>query len=109
VDGTYWKPWYNAEGELIPALTLTKGDSRSLPIAAASIIAKDAHDEWVRDEVARRPELDERYGFSSNVGYGAPVHLAGLKEWGADVLHRKSFAPVCDGSKKKMTRPLFRT
>jgi hypothetical protein len=48
----------------------------------------------VRAEVAARPELNERYGLGSNMGYGTAAHIAGLKTWGADVLHRRSFAPV---------------
>ena len=95
VDGDYWRPWRREEdGEIVPAITLVEGDARSLAIAAASILAKEAHDEWVRAEVAARPELEERYGLGSNMGYGTAAHLAGLKEWGADVLHRRSFAPV---------------
>jgi ribonuclease HII len=105
VDGTYWTPWRNAEGELVESLTIPQGDAKSLTIAAASILAKEAHDEWVREEVSLRPELDERYGFQKNVGYGAPQHLAGLKEWGADRLHRMSFAPVAAVAG---ARPLFR-
>ena len=70
------------------------GDVRFLTIATASIIAKEAHDEWVRAEVAARPELNERYGLGSNMGYGTAAHIEGLKAWGADTLHRRSFAPV---------------
>jgi ribonuclease HII len=94
VDGDYWRPWRGEDGEIVPAITLVEGDARSLTIAAASILAKEAHDEWVRAEVAARPELDERYGLGSNMGYGTAAHLAGLKTWGADTLHRRSFAPV---------------
>lgn len=94
VDGDYWRPWRGEDGEIVPAITLVEGDARSLSIAAASILAKEAHDEWVRAEVAARPELNERYGLGSNMGYGTAAHIAGLKTWGADVLHRRSFAPV---------------
>jgi ribonuclease HII len=95
VDGDYWRPWRRVEdGEIVPAITLPKGDSRSVSIAAASILAKEAHDEWVRAEIAARPELDERYGLGSNMGYGTAVHMDGLKTWGADTLHRRSFEPV---------------
>ncbi len=114
VDGDHWKPWTSAEGELIPAITIVEGDARSLPIAAASIMAKEAHDAWVREEITKRPELNEHYGLGSNMGYGTATHMEGLKTWGADALHRRSFAPVravlglAGGEKKKPVRkPLF--
>jgi ribonuclease HII len=104
VDGDYWKPYMDSDGVEVEAHTVVEGDASYLAIAAASIMAKEAHDEWVRSVVATRPELDERYGLSSNVGYGTAKHMEGLKRWGADILHRQSFAPVRAVSKGK---PLF--
>jgi ribonuclease HII len=89
VDGDTWRPYKDVQ-----AITIIEGDSVSLPIAAASILAKEAHDEWLREEVVKRPELHERYGLSTNMGYGTAVHMAGLKTWGADIAHRRSFQPV---------------
>ncbi|NDE16810.1 ribonuclease HII [bacterium] len=105
VDGDYWLPWSGGAGvtEPVPAITICEGDAKSLPIAAASIIAKEAHDAWVRAEVAAQPVLDERYGLSRNMGYGTAEHIAGLKKWGPAVGHRKSFAPV------RSAAPLFRS
>jgi ribonuclease HII len=94
VDGDYWKPYVGEDGEEVEAHNIVEGDASYLAIAAASIMAKEAHDEWVRSVVVDRPELDERYGLGSNVGYGTAKHMEGLKRWGADVLHRRSFAPV---------------
>lgn len=95
VDGNYWNDWIHPETQdNVPAIPIEKGDSVSLPIAAASIIAKEAHDQWVKDELSKHPELDERYGFSSNMGYGTQKHLQGLKIWGPSALHRRSFGPV---------------
>jgi len=95
VDGNYWNDWIHPDTEdIVPAIPIEKGDSVSLPIAAASIIAKEAHDQWVKDELSKHPELDERYGFSSNMGYGTQKHLQGLKIWGPSALHRRSFGPV---------------
>lgn len=115
VDGDSWRP-YQCQPEkgssLVPAVPIVEGDAVSLPIAAASIIAKEAHDQWVRDEIERRPELHERYGFGSNMGYGTAAHMAGLKTWGADVLHRRSFAPVAAVSPPISgpgRRPLFKS
>jgi ribonuclease HII len=121
VDGDCWRPWIPAGGvgaagsEPVPAITIVEGDAQCLSIAAASIMAKEAHDAWVREEVAARPELDERYGLSRGMGYGTAAHLEGLKAHGADVLHRRSFAPVravCGGAgapAKKTAKPLFRS
>jgi ribonuclease HII len=92
VDGDVWKPWANPDKEIVPGITIINGDAISLPIAAASILAKEAHDRWVKETIT--PELHLRYGLGTNMGYGTPIHMAGLKKWGADVLHRRSFAPV---------------
>jgi ribonuclease HII len=114
VDGDYWKPWAPAgsKDDPVPAITIVEGDAVSLPIAAASIIAKEAHDAWVREAVAADPTLHERYGFGTNMGYGAAKHMEGLRTWGAHALHRRSFAPVratLPGSAAKGPKPLFKT
>jgi ribonuclease HII len=118
VDGDMWRPYRCSKssavtgGPVVEALTIVEGDAVSLPIAAASIIAKEAHDQWVRDEIGRRPELNERYGLGSNMGYGTATHMAGLKTWGADVLHRQSFSPVAavvPPSKGPAKKPLFKS
>lgn len=113
VDGDYWKPWSDASGEVVPALTIVEGDAVSLPIAAASILAKEAHDAWVRETVAAEPTLGERYGLDKNMGYGTAAHMEGLRTWGAHSLHRKSFAPVRGvlppaTGPTKAKKPLFR-
>jgi len=102
VDGDKWDPYTDAvSGETLPFITIIEGDSVSLTIAAASILAKEAHDDWVREAVRLNPELHERYGFGKNMGYGTAVHMSGLKTWGAHTLHRRSFAPV------RAVTPLF--
>jgi ribonuclease HII len=95
VDVDRWIPYADpASCEEVPAITIVEGDSVSLTIAAASIVAKEAHDDWVRKTVRENPELHDRYGLGTNMGYGTATHMAGLTKWGADVLHRRSFAPV---------------
>ena len=95
VDGDRWIPYADPTScEEVPAITIIEGDSVSLTIAAASIVAKEAHDEWVRETVRENPELHDRYGLGTNMGYGTAVHMAGLTKWGAHGLHRRSFAPV---------------
>jgi ribonuclease HII len=115
VDGDVWEPYIRAgceDSTPVESITIVEGDAVSLPIAAASILAKEAHDKWVRATVAERPELQDRYGLGTNMGYGTAAHMAGLRTWGADVEHRRSFAPVAAvlppaaGPTKK--KPLFK-
>lgn len=73
-----------------PVTTIVKGDSKSVTIAAASIIAK-----VYRDRLMTRLALEyPYYGWERNVGYPAPEHLAALKNHGITPHHRKTYAPV---------------
>jgi ribonuclease HII len=96
VDGNIWD---SRNTDTFQAVTIEKGDSVSLPIAAASIIAKEAHDKWVKEEISKDPQLSERYGLDTNMGYGTAKHMDGLKKWGPSTLHRRSFAPVREALK----------
>ena len=69
---------------------LVKGDSLSLSIAAASIIAKVHRDRLMVEYANRYPE----YGFDQHKGYGTAQHLAALRKHGPCPIHRRSFAPV---------------
>ncbi len=69
---------------------IVKGDSLSLSIAAASIIAKVERDRFMREAAARYPG----YGFENHKGYGTAEHLEALRSLGPSPLHRRSFAPV---------------
>ncbi len=74
----------------IPQERIVKGDSRSLSIAAASILAKTSRDALMK-------QLDERfpgYGFSRHKGYPVKEHVAALTRLGACPIHRRSFGPV---------------
>jgi ribonuclease HII len=74
----------------LPQTKLFYGDSLSISIAAASIIAKVERDRMMRAIADSYP----LYDIASNKGYRSPKHLAALKEHGPCELHRKSFAPV---------------
>jgi len=70
-----------------PYLCLEKGESKSLSIAAASIIAKVFRDNLMV-EIAKDCE---HYDFAGNKGYGCDQHYADLREFGLSKHHRKSF------------------
>lgn len=70
--------------------TLIKGDSRALPIAAASIIAKVTRDRLM---IAADEEFPV-YGFKGHKGYAAAVHRKAIEEHGPTPLHRKTFGGV---------------
>jgi ribonuclease HII len=67
-----------------------KGDSVSVSIAAASIIAKVTRDRLM----ARYHEIFPEYGFLSHKGYGTAEHLERLARHGPCSIHRLTFAPV---------------
>ncbi len=71
---------------------LIKGDSRSLSIAAASILAKVTRDRQMKEAAERYPG----YGFESHKGYGTAEHLAALRRLGPTPIHRATFAPVTE-------------
>jgi ribonuclease HII len=73
-----------------PQTRLFYGDSLSLSIAAASVVAK-VH----RDALCRQlHETSPQYGLASHKGYATPEHRKALREHGPCPLHRRSFAPV---------------
>lgn len=73
-----------------PLRTVVKGDSLSLSIAAASIIAKVTRDQMMAELDVQYPG----YGWARNAGYGTKEHQAALARLGVTPAHRKSFAPI---------------
>jgi len=69
---------------------IVKGDSKSLSIAAASIIAKVSRDRLMLEYAEKYPE----YGFERHKGYGTKLHMEALRKYGPCPIHRKTFAPV---------------
>ncbi len=70
--------------------TVVKGDSKSLCIAVASILAKEHRDQLMKQMDIRYPG----YEFSKHVGYGTKLHKEKLDQLGPCHIHRKTFAPV---------------
>ncbi len=78
-------------GIATPSKSIIRGDSQSLSIAAASIIAKVTRDRIMSDEIgARFPD----YGFADHKGYGTARHMQALQEFGPTPIHRRSFKPI---------------
>jgi len=69
---------------------VVKGDDKVAAIAAASILAKTARDQFM----CSLHDVYPAYGFAQHMGYGTAAHLAALKAHGACPQHRRSFAPV---------------
>jgi ribonuclease HII len=67
--------------------TVKKGDSTSLHIAAASIIAKTARDEFM----AKLSNLHTGFGWERNMGYGTAFHIQALLKHGTTKEHRLKF------------------
>ncbi len=70
--------------------TIIKGDSHSLSIAAASIMAKHHRDQLMKTYAIEFPH----YGWESNAGYGSAKHLKAIEIHGITHFHRRSFAPI---------------
>ena len=84
------------DGSMIPrdltisASAVVKGDTRSVSIAAASIVAKISRDLVMVDLAQQHPG----YGWETNAGYPTPAHLSALRDLGVTPHHRRSFKPV---------------
>uniref|UniRef100_A0A831UF76 Ribonuclease HII n=1 Tax=Geobacter metallireducens TaxID=28232 RepID=A0A831UF76_GEOME len=74
----------------LPQRTIKKGDSASISIAAASVVAKVARDRMMLDYDRQFPG----YGFAEHKGYGCASHLAAIAELGPSPIHRKTFRGV---------------
>lgn len=74
----------------IPSRAIIKGDSKEPAIAAASILAKTARDEEMRQLDIQYPQ----YAFAKHKGYPTKEHLQTLAEFGVSDVHRRSYAPV---------------
>lgn len=70
------------------------GDSLSISIAAASVVAKVYRDQRMREF----HDIYPQYGLASHKGYSTPEHLAALEKHGPCPLHRKTFRPIAQTS-----------
>ncbi|OGW14764.1 MAG: ribonuclease HII [Nitrospinae bacterium RIFCSPLOWO2_12_FULL_47_7] len=70
--------------------TIIEGDSRSLSIAAASVLAKVTRDRLMADYHVAFPQ----YGFDQHKGYGTQLHRDRIRQFGPCPIHRKTFKGV---------------
>lgn len=75
------------DGVKIPAEAVIKGDSHSMSVAAASVLAKVTRDRLLLDYDIVYPQ----YNFKKHKGYGTKEHYQAIKEHGICEIHRKSF------------------
>ena len=79
----------------IPCQTVVKGDSKSISVAAASILAKVSRDRLMLEYDRQYPQ----YGFKKHKGYGTKEHTEKIREFGPSEIHRLSFLGKILGEK----------
>jgi len=84
IDGTF------CISSQLPQKPITKGDSLSVSIAAASIIAKVTRDRLMESYDFYYPQ----YGFCQHKGYPTKAHKAAIRKFGCSPIHRRSFKGV---------------
>ncbi len=71
----------------VTAEAVVKGDSKSMSIAAASVLAKVTRDRLLLEYDKQYPE----YAFAAHKGYGTKAHYEAIARYGITPIHRKSF------------------
>ena len=71
----------------VPHQCIVKGDEKFMSIAAASVLAKTVRDKIMKELSEEFPQ----YGWESNQGYPTKKHRDGIRKFGANIYHRKSF------------------
>lgn len=90
IDGNRFKEYVDEEFRRIPHTVVVKGDGKYQSIAAASILAKTARDEYMTALSEEFPG----YGWERNMGYPTKEHLEALERMGLTPHHRRSYGPV---------------
>lgn len=89
IDGHMKLRWPTGESPW-NEIPIIKGDSKSLLIGLASIIAKERRDGFMKEMHSLYPH----YGFDTNAGYPTPKHKKAIRDFGPCPIHRKTFAGV---------------
>ncbi len=97
IDGRDFKPLVSFKDDKLqqtPFVCIEGGDNKYTAIAAASILAKVARDDYIEELCRDNPELIEKYNIIKNKGYGTKEHMDGIEKYGISIFHRKTFG-VC--------------
>lgn len=82
IDGNRFNAYNN-----IPHTCIVKGDGKMASIAAASILAKTARDDYMEQLALAFPQ----YGWKQNKGYPTRLHREAIAKHGMTIHHRQSF------------------
>jgi ribonuclease HII len=92
IDGIGWEnKKFNININKYEINQVIKGDAKYRNIAAASILAKEAHDEHIIKLCLENDDLNLKYDLVNNKGYGTKKHIEGIKNHGLSKFHRHSF------------------
>ena len=80
----------------VKEITIVKGDSKCMSVAAASIIAKVSRDRFMMEIAEKYPE----YQFSKHKGYGTKLHYEMIEKYGVSPVHRRTFLKKILGDEK---------
>lgn len=110
IDGNCFTPYitYCEKKETLVEMqhvTVEKGDSLYMGIAAASILAKTARDDYVLKMCEDNNLLVDKYGIDKNMGYGTKLHLDGIRMHGITKWHRRTFGICRDATLVLATEP----
>jgi ribonuclease HII len=102
VDGNDFTPFIlettNGENDIVKErvqhVCIEGGDNTYSCIAAASILAKVARDDYIAELCTAEPSLITKYDLLKNKGYGTKKHMDGIKAHGITPYHRKTFG-IC--------------
>ena len=90
IDGNSFKPYIH-KGDFLSHVCIPHGDDTYVGIAAASILAKVHHDEYITQLCEEENSLDTKYGWRKNMCYGTKQHREGIKKHGITKHHRVTF------------------
>ncbi len=102
MDGNYFVS-YERNGKAIEHKCIPKADDTFLVVSCASILAKNARDNYILKLCEWHPELNTRYDMKNNMGYPAPKHKQGIEIYGITQFHRTTYStckeakynPIC--------------
>ena len=92
VDGDKFISYWNPDGptSIIPHTCIVQGDSKYTSISAASILAKVARDNYIKELCDEKPELKKWY-IHEHKGYCTKKHTDAIKKYGITQYHRKTY------------------